>query len=441
VLPNPSIFRGMLYAQRVCLALSGLAMLDAFWMWFHVNFSHPLHPDAVFSAPVVLTIAVCFLSLLLSEPESAAKLLVFTRRFVNLLAVIAAAVLFLHVLPASGSAGVSQIGGQAAPIPRLLIATLALLAIVVVLIQSTNHIISRVADVLACCLCLLGFVLVTKYVFGAFSAFGRINTVPASPVILICLALLSLVVVLRHAEHGVFAIFMGVGIGSKLARSFAPILLALPILREALVASLTRIGALPGPYGDAILASIAATILFAILLFFAWRISAMENEINDLILRDDVTRLYNFRGFHLLAEHALRLAQRSNLPFSVLFIDLENVNQINSELGSNAAVSYIAQAGELIRTTFRESDIKGRIGRDDFAIAGQFDRTGITVAALRLEAASAVRRSEDGTGFQLEFNIGHITSEGNSQESLKELMARANKSRFQQKRLKDLPIN
>jgi diguanylate cyclase (GGDEF)-like protein len=442
VLPNPSIFRGMLFAQRFCLALSGLATVDALWMWLRLGSSKLAHPGASFTAPLVLTVVVCFSSLLLSEPESAAHLLVYFRRFVNSLALISAAVLLFHVLPAaSGVGGASQSAVQGMPIARLLIVTLALLAIVVVLIQSTGHVISRFADILGCCLCILVLTLVAEHAFNTFPIFGGPNTVPASTVILICLTLLSLVAVLRHAEHGVFAIFMGVGVSSKLARIFVPFLLALPFFREAFVASLTKAGAVPGPYIDAVIASIGATILLGILLFFTWHISDMENEINDLILRDDVTRLYNFRGFHMLAEHALRLAQRSNLPFSVLFIDLKNVSKINSELGPDAAASYIAQAGELLRRTFRESDIKGRIGRDEFAIAGQVDRTGITVAALRLEAASAAHRTEEGMGLSLEFNIGHITSEENSHESLKELMARADKSRFPQKQLKDLPVN
>ena len=89
-----------------------------------------------------------------------------------------------------------------------------------------------------------------------------------------------------------------------------------------------------GILSAALLASAGVAVAVGILLFFAWRISRMENEIHDLILRDEATRLYNFRGFHMLAEHALRLAQRSGVPFSVLFINLENLAQIHTQLGT-----------------------------------------------------------------------------------------------------------
>ena len=82
-----------------------------------------------------------------------------------------------------------------------------------------------------------------------------------------------------------------------------------------------------------------------ILLFFTWHISRMENRIHDLILRDEATRLYNVRGFQMLAEHALRLAQRANVPFSVLYIDLENLAEIHTELGPNAAGCSLERGG------------------------------------------------------------------------------------------------
>ena len=49
----------------------------------------------------------------------------------------------------------------------------------------------------------------------------------------------------------------------------------------------------------------------------------------------------------------------------------------------------LREAGEILKATFRESDIKGRIGGDEFAVAGQFDRAGISVAAI---AAGGCRR-------------------------------------------------
>jgi diguanylate cyclase (GGDEF)-like protein len=242
--------------------------------------------------------------------------------------------------------------------------------------------------------------------------------------LLVCLTALTTAVTLRQAEHGVLSIFLGVGMGSKMARIFAPLLLVLTFAWEALN---TRVAGQPGA---ALLAAGGVAVGTGILLFFAWRISRMENEIHDLVLRDEATRLYNQRGFHLLAEHALRLAKRTNVPFSVLFVEMENLTEIHSELGPNAAAASLAEAGEILRATFRESDIKGRIGAADFAVAGRFDRAGISIAALRLEAATAARMSKTQGPVPLKLSIGHVTTlDSGLQESLKDLLVRAGQAK------------
>jgi diguanylate cyclase (GGDEF)-like protein len=132
----------------------------------------------------------------------------------------------------------------------------------------------------------------------------------------------------------------------------------------------------------------------------------------------------------MLAEHALRLAQRSSVPFSILFIDLENLAQIHTELGPDAAAASLAEAGEILRATFRESDIKGRIGADEFAVAGRFDRAGISIAALRLEAATAARSAMSSRPIPLRFSMGHVTTtDPTAQETLKDLLARAGQAK------------
>ena len=242
--------------------------------------------------------------------------------------------------------------------------------------------------------------------------------------LLMCLVGLTGTVTLRQAEHGVLSIFLGVGMGSKMARIFAPLLLVMTFGWEALNA---KVG---GQLGAALLAAIAVALGTALPLVFAWRISRMENEIHDLILRDEATKLYNYRGFHLLAEHALRLAKRTSVPFSVMFVEMENLIDIHEKFGPEAASASLAEAGEILRATFRESDIKGRIGAADFAIAGRFDRAGISVAALRLEAATAARASKTQGPLPLKLSMGHVTTlDTNLQESLKDLLERAGQAK------------
>lgn len=431
VLPDPKLFRGARWAQRVCLGVAAIGVLFGLMPLLGIHLGGSSSTAARASLPYVITALLCGISLLLSEPDGIGIASIYAGRAVDLLASCGAvAILFF-----------SRTGGGTSPLREsaLLAARFSLgfvvLTLVVVLVDKENWLINRAVDLLVCGLCLLCLLLVSDAVFGSFALFGKATGAPGAAALLVSLVALTFAVALRQAEHGVFSIFLGVGVGSRLARIFAPILIVLPFVLEAVKEWMNRVDPVLH-LNAALTASIAVAVAVGILLFFTWHISGMENQIHDLVLRDEATRLYNFRGFQMLAEHALQLAQRASVPFSVLYIDLENLADIHTELGPNAAAATLKEAGELLRATFRESDIKGRIGADSFAVAGQFDRTGISVAALRLEAATAARGARNGRPIPIKFSMGHVTtSDMNEPEKLRELLERAGQVRNRQESL------
>jgi diguanylate cyclase (GGDEF)-like protein len=246
------------------------------------------------------------------------------------------------------------------------------------------------------------------------------------------------VAVLRRAENGAFSIFLGSGIGGKIARVLGPILLVLAFLREAGRARLVDTLQIPENYATAMLASIATAVSFVLLLFLTWRIQAMEMEIHDLSLRDELTGLHNLRGFHLLAEQALRLAQRSQMQLSVLFIDLDNLKEINDSLGHSTGSAFLVETAALLKGTFREADVLARVGGDEFAVVCQCSSVAISIAAQRLEAGCAARNDEASRRFPFSFSVGYVTSSENAHQSLKELLAEADKAMYEEKRRKKL---
>jgi len=258
---------------------------------------------------------------------------------------------------------------------------------------------------------------------------------------MLCLLVLTQVALFRCAEQGVFSILMGRGIGSRIARFASPILIVLPFMREAAREHVIQTTGMPANYASAILSSLAAVFSFAFLLFLAWRIDSMEREIHNLSLRDELTGLYNLRGFHLLAEQAQLLAQRSRVPFSVLFIDLDNLKRINDEHGHSVGSATISETGSLLKATFRETDVLGRVGGDEFAVAGQFSQDSIVVATERLREASALRNSQSGSRVTLSLSIGHVTSEPSTPEPLGALLSKADLAMYEEKRRKRSTLN
>ncbi len=310
----------------------------------------------------------------------------------------------------------------------------ALLGLGIAFAGARERLCGMAADLLVACLVLVVLVLVSGHFIAMLRFFGPTASVGTSSQVMLCLLLLTAVVFSRRARSGVFSILLGRGIGSRIARVLAPVLLALPYLREVLRARILNDRQMPPHYTTAFLASLAVVVAMALLLFLAWRINFMETEIRALSLLDPLTGLYNLRGFRLLAEQALRLAKRSGRPFSVLFIDLDNLKEINDSLGHPAGSSFLVETGEILRDAFRETDVLGRIGGDEFAVAGQFDRAAISRAAQRLDEFAARRNAKGGREIGLSFSAGYVTSDADEGDSLDELLAEADHAMYDVKR-------
>lgn len=315
---------------------------------------------------------------------------------------------------------------------------LFLLGISVNLIRARNRIAVWTADFAAIALSLLVLILFTGETFNALHVFNFSTRIHASQQTLICLILLTTVALLRRAERGVLSIFLGRGIGATTARVLGPFLIVLPIFREITRAHVVNAHIIPEHYATAILTSIATALSMILLLALVWRINNMEMEIHDLTLRDELTGLYNLRGFSLLSEQALRLAQRSQLPLSVLFIDLDELKQINDSFGHDVGSAFLIEIAEILKQTFRETDVMGRVGGDEFAVVCQGSHGAISIAAQRLQAACALRNAEPDRRFPLSFSVGFVTVEEHARQSLKELLAEADKAMYAEKRRKQL---
>lgn len=310
----------------------------------------------------------------------------------------------------------------------------ALLAATVLLLQARKRAAVWAADVLVSFLLLLVLILDSSSAVQSLHLFGRLTGAGIPLFTLVCLTLLTMVVLARQARRGIFAVFVGRGTGSKFARKLALFLILVPFVREVIRAHVIGSGRISPPYMSGVMSTLASVFSIAVLIYLATRYNAMEAEIQDLSLRDELTGLYNLRGFRLLAEQAHLLARRSMQPFSILYVDLDGLKRINDELGHRAGSELLVSVANLLKEAFRETDVLARIGGDEFAVAGVFSRSAVTEAAARLEEAAAGRNRNAASAMMLRFSVGHATSAVVRHESLEELLARADEAMYEEKR-------
>jgi len=95
----------------------------------------------------------------------------------------------------------------------------------------------------------------------------------------------------------------------------------------------------------------------------------MQEDLRGLSLTDELTGLFNRRGFTLLARQLLKLCSRMSRPLVLLFAELENLQAINASAGgSTAGDEALRQVGTLLRRTFRDSDVLARHGGSTFTV-------------------------------------------------------------------------
>jgi diguanylate cyclase (GGDEF)-like protein len=93
-----------------------------------------------------------------------------------------------------------------------------------------------------------------------------------------------------------------------------------------------------------------------------------SERVEGLSLIDPLTQLFNRRAVdQILAKEVIR-ANRMGSTVSLLMIDLNNFTSINSRFGNPIGDKFLVESAQLLRNTFRGSDIVFRYGSDEFLI-------------------------------------------------------------------------
>lgn len=318
----------------------------------------------------------------------------------------------------------------------LLAAAFFFLGVAILLISSEKQSLGRIADGITILLSPLVLTLIVGFFFGLAKVQGSsVGGLMPAPVVW-CLALLAFVVLLRRAERGLLSILWGYGAGSRIARMGAPILLVLPLVREISRAHLLRGGLIPAQYAVPVLTSTGTILGFGLLLLVARMINQMQQDIQGVNLRDELTALRSAKGFYLLAEQAFRYSRRVQEPFGVLFVDMDNLKTINDRQGHSVGSVALVETAKLLTASFRETDVIGRVGGDEFVVAGQFKQIELAIAVERLRKAVARKNRAIGQRFSISLSMGYAVTEDFAHDTLQGLVKKADEAMYEEKRAK-----
>ncbi len=164
-------------------------------------------------------------------------------------------------------------------------------------------------------------------------------------------------------------------------------------------------------------------------------LQAANEAIRNLSLLDELTGLYNRRGFYLLAERCHKATRRAGTDQFIAYVDADGLKQVNDARGHRAGDELLKSLAGILKHTFREADVIARVGGDEFCVLGTAqgdtdaatERLARAIAAFNAEAALSSR--------PLSASCGTATWFACSDDSLDEIVRQADEAMYAAKRV------
>ncbi len=168
--------------------------------------------------------------------------------------------------------------------------------------------------------------------------------------------------------------------------------------------------------------------------WYAVKHALIERELRHLALCDDLTSLYNRRGFFAAATQQLKVARRNEKPALLLFCDLDGLKSINDAYGHREGDLALVRAAKALEAVFRDSDVLGRISGDEFAVlATDLSPQHRQTVVRRLQKALNSAGKEE-PRYELSLSCGAAWFDPRNPISLGELMEQADRAMYERKR-------
>ncbi|MEQ9145165.1 MAG: GGDEF domain-containing protein [Parvibaculaceae bacterium] len=97
-------------------------------------------------------------------------------------------------------------------------------------------------------------------------------------------------------------------------------------------------------------------------------LNARVRTLESLAKTDELTGLFNRRGFYEAVRRELKSASRYHESGVLAYIDLDNFKQVNDTYGHTAGDEVLRAIGRQLGTNIRSTDFAARLGGDEFAV-------------------------------------------------------------------------
>lgn len=169
---------------------------------------------------------------------------------------------------------------------------------------------------------------------------------------------------------------------------------------------------------------------------FRLQLEALEDlflTLRSMALTDDLTSLYNRRGFLCAGTRLLDRLCRDEHAALLLYVDVDNLKYINDSSGHAAGDCVLRRTAELLRDVFRDPDVIGRFGGDEFAALTPMREASDCDCIMRRMRQAIEACDSAAAGSALSLSIGLVQFEPRKPTSIMDLLQRADREMYRNK--------
>jgi diguanylate cyclase (GGDEF)-like protein/PAS domain S-box-containing protein len=163
-----------------------------------------------------------------------------------------------------------------------------------------------------------------------------------------------------------------------------------------------------------------------------------EAQLQRMSITDELTGLFNRRGFLAIADQQIKLACRKKDDIFLLYADFDNMKWINDTLGHQTGDNALIETADILKRTFRQSDLIGRVGGDEFIvlITDHENKNPLKKIMARFEKKIATANGLQDRNYKIMLSIGIVHYDHDEACSIDDLMSKADSQMYEKKRAK-----
>lgn len=158
-------------------------------------------------------------------------------------------------------------------------------------------------------------------------------------------------------------------------------------------------------------------------------------QFKNLALTDELTSLFNRKGFFIAAKQILKSAKRDKATVYVCYFDIDNLKPINDNFGHQVGDEIIKLFAHHLKRAFREIDVIARFGGDEFVVLLQEVKT-IDIAKLIHRLRLLINSNNPEPNLSFSFGYSSMNCTNMDIKALESLIMSADREMYANKKAK-----